>query len=92
MDPLSIPGAIAIVGSVASVCYTVLKIISMKRNGNSSERAMRTLEEHDARMDSLVEKVAVLESQMQDNRKTAERQDVELSWLRDLFIKLMKED
>jgi len=71
--------AVALVGSVATVCLSILKIAGSKKESEPSH------------LPKLEEKVAVQEVQIKDIRSDLERLQDNLEKLNDLLLKLLTE-
>ena len=81
------PVAIAIVGGIASVCLTVLKIISIRKQDNGNKEQAQQI--HDVR-----ERLAILETKFDDNQKSYDKTMSELKLymnkLSDLVLEVLK--
>lgn len=90
--------ALAIVGGVATVCLTLLKIYSM-RKASQEPKTCPDLEATKQKMDTalascedLKSRIAVLEAQREDLRGDVERIDEHCDKLHDLLVKLLTDD
>jgi len=95
MEPLSWSAAVAIIGSVATVAVTILKIFSMKKGDGElskpNEDIKELLKAHDERGDELKAKVAVIENEIANFHERLERLEDNLEKLQDLFLKILTE-
>jgi len=89
--------ALAIVGGVATVCLTLLKIYSMRKSASQKtcpdlEALKQEMKTALASCEDLKSRIAVLEAQREDLRGDVERIDEHCDKLHDLLVKLLTDD
>jgi len=101
MEPLSWTAAVALIGSVATVCATIFGLLRRgKSNGNSETKNLlektrtelwENVNDIRAEMTQLREKLAVVETVAKDNKEELERLRDSFEKLNDLLIRLLSE-
>ena len=83
MFEISLPAALAIIVSVATICLTILRIVNSKRNNGNTNLEKKVVH--------LCSKTAVQDSQIKDIKEEQNRLHDNFDKLNDLLLRILSE-
>jgi len=87
MEVVTLPLALTIVGSLAAICLTAIKIIMIRSDNDLSRLDIKHIKDIDEKLDELVTKVTILEVKSNE----ADKLHAKVDRLNDLLLKFFSD-